>query len=76
MSVEISVSALPNFDNAKDMTARDDGAADVHEVENAAQLGCSGSRFSLGIPGENARFDASSVEDVLQKDKKKECNDL
>ncbi|KAL8841794.1 MAG: hypothetical protein Q9170_000827 [Blastenia crenularia] len=63
VSFEVPAIPLPDVNNAKDVTARDDDAANVHQVQNAPSLVLLFVRFARGFGGKNAGSLASTVED-------------
>lgn len=76
MGCKISIVALENFDDPKDVPAGDNGAADVHEVQDASKFLALLVGFRGGFGSDQALPNAATVEEALEGNKEEERNEL
>ena len=72
VSGKVSVRTLENFDDPKDVPAGDDGAADVHEVQNSSKILALLFGFRARFGSEQALANAAPVEEAFERDKEEE----
>lgn len=75
MLLQVARVPLPDVDDAEDVPAGDDDAADVHEIQDASQL-LGVVRVGVRFRGKDPGSDASAVKDVFEDDEKEERDDL
>lgn len=73
---QVSRVPLPDVDDAEDVPAGDDDAADIHEVEDAPQFLGILVRARVRFWGEDAGSDAPPVKDGFENDEEEEGDDL
>lgn len=76
MCRQISLVALEHFDDPEDVPAGDDGAADVHEVQDPSQFLALLVGFGAGFGSDQALPNAATVEETLERNKEEEGNQL
>lgn len=74
--LKISSVALENVDDTKYMAAGNNDAANVHEIQDATDPVGILRRVSRVFGVEGPRVDAATVENVFEKNKEKESNEL